>query len=461
MPLPRIVWAFLACALYAADVPELPRIDTSSFLPAIRSQIEQSAASVKARPHDAEAAGLLAMTLHAYSQYDTAAAVYSRARALEPVNFDWIYLLGTVETARGRFDAAVESFRISLGIRPDDLVAELRLADCLAALAKWEDAGAHYRRILDRRPDCAQAWYGLGRVQTAKRDHDAAIQSYAKACELFPAFGAAHFAWAGQLRLLGRKAEMGPQLAAYAKNATVEPPLEDPLFRRIHELNRGAQTRLQRAAELEKAGLLKEAIGENEAALAVDPRNVQAHINLISLHARTADPAKAQEQFETAIALDPGRSDAWYDIGVLLSQQQNYAAAEKAFRAAIDINPNYAEAHNNLGAIYERLDRLDDAAQEYCKAIANRPDYPQARFYLGRLLVNQRRYDEAIQQFQRALSPEDEQTTVYLYALAATYARSGDRELALAYFQKAHDAAVAHGQSQLLASIDNDLKTLR
>ena len=60
----------------------------------------------------------------------------------------------------------------------------------------------------------------------------------------------------------------------------------------------------------------------------------------------------------------------------------------------------------------------------------------------------------------KALQPEDSQTTVYLYALAATYARAGDRESALRYFQKARAAAIARGQSQLLASIDRDLKTL-
>jgi tetratricopeptide (TPR) repeat protein len=457
----RLSWFFLACALYGADMPELPVVNTSGFLPVIRTQIEQSAAAARAHPHDPEAVGMLAMTLHAYNQYDTAAPVYSRAHLLDPRNFDWIYLLGAVEMAQGQFDAAVESFRNALQIRSEDLVTELRLADSLTALAKWDDAGSHYHRILDRRPDSAQAWYGLGRVQTAKREHAAALQSYAKACELFPAFGAAHFALAGELRLLGKKAEMGQHLAVYSKNATVEPPLEDPLFQRIHELNKGAQTRLQRAAALEKAGLLKEAVGENEAALAVDPRNVQAHINLISLHARMSDPVKAQQEFESAIALDPGRSDAWYNDGVLLFQQQNYAGAEKAFRKALDINPDYAEAHTNLGAIYERLDRLDDAAKEFRKAIADRPDYPLARYHLGRILVNGRKYDEAIQQFLRALSPEDDQTTVYLYALAATYARAGDRAHALAYFQKAHDAAAAHGQSQLLASIDSDLRTLR
>jgi tetratricopeptide (TPR) repeat protein len=457
----RLCWGLAACALYGAGIPDLAPVNTAGFLPVIRAQIEQAAAAAKAHPRDAEAAGVLAMTLHAYSQYDAAAPAYSRAHLLEPRNFDWVYLLGAVEMAQGQFDTAVESFQSALRIRPDDLVTELRLADCLTALAKWDDAGAHYHRILDGHPDCARAWYGLGRVQAAKREYAAAQQSYAKACEVFPAFGAAHFALAGELRLLGNKPEMGQHLAVYAKNATVEPPLDDPLFRRIHNLNMGVQAHLQRAAELEKAGLMEEAVGEDEAALAVDPGDVQVHINLISLLARLADPAKAQQHFEAAIALDPGRSDAWYNEGVLLFKQQNYAGAEKAFRKALEINPDYAEAHHNLGTIYEQQDRLDDAAKEFRKAIADRPDYPLARYHLGRILVNGLRYDEAIQQFLRALTPEDGQTTVYLYALAATYARSGDRAQALIYFQKAHDAAVARGQSQLLSSIDNDLKTLR
>jgi len=457
----RLGWGFLACALYGAGIPDLPLVDTSGFLPAIRAQIEQSASAARAQPRDAGAVGMLAMTLHAYRQYDAALPAYTRAHLLEPQNFDWVYLLGAVEMALGQFDAAVDSLQTALRIRPGDLVTELRLADCLATLAKWDDAGTHYHGILDRHPDCPRAWYGLGRVQTAKREHAAALESYAKACDLFPAFGAAHFALAGELRLPGKKAEMAQHLAVYAKNVTVEPPLEDPLFKRIGELNMGVQAHLQRAAELEKAGLVEEAIRENEAALDVDPRNVQVHINLISLHARLADPAKAQQHFEAAIAVDPGRSDAWYNEGILLFKGQNYAGAEKAFRKALDINPDYAEAHNNLGAIYEQQDRLDDAANEFRQAIADRPDYPLARFHLGRILVNRQRYEEAIQQFLRALSPEDDQTTVYLYALAATYARAGDPEHALAYFQKAHDAAVALGQSQMLTRIDSELKTLR
>jgi tetratricopeptide (TPR) repeat protein len=181
---------------------------------------------------------------------------------------------------------------------------------------------------------------------------------------------------------------------------------------------------------------------------------------LISLFGRTGDMTAAKQHFEAATKLSPSRPDAWYNYGVLLFGQQKYDGAEQAFRRALAINPNYAEAHNNLGATYEIERRMEEAASEFRAAIAGRPDYPLARFHLARILVNENKYDEAIQQLLRALQPEEENTPVYTYALAATYARSGDRGQALRYYRQARDRAAAHGQSQLLTSIDRDLKML-
>jgi tetratricopeptide (TPR) repeat protein len=440
--------------------PELPEVDTSGFLPVIRAQVELAERNARERPRDPGIAGALAMTLHAYQQYDAAERAYSRAHSLDPQNFDWRYLLGAVEMAQGAFDRAAKTLQSALQVRPGDLAAEIRLADSLTAVPDWNGAAALYRRILDDRRESPQAWYGLGRAQAANGDHAAAIESYGKACELFPAYGVAHFALAAELRKLGRKPEAERHIAAYAKNVTGEPPLDDPLFERIHELNLSSQAHLERAAELEKAGLLDEAIREHEAALTNDPGNVQAHVNLISLYGRAGDPGKAKQHFEAATRLNPGRSDAWCNYGVLLSMQKHFDEAEKAYQRALEINPDYAEAHNNLGAIYEQLGRLADAEKEFRAAINDRPDYPPARFHLGRILVNEQKYGEAIQQFQRALTPDDDKTPVYLYALGATYARAGDRAHAVEYLERAHDAASSHGQSQLLASIDRDLKAL-
>jgi tetratricopeptide (TPR) repeat protein len=451
------------CAFWlsAFDLPDLPQVNTADFLPVIRTQIERAEAKARAHPRAAKATGALAMTLHAYQQYDAAALAYLRAKILEPQNFDWPYLLGAVEMAQGAFDAAIESFQSALQIRPEDLAANLRLAESLITVARWEKARALYGRVLAGHPDCARAWYGLGRVQSATGDHNGAVRSYVKGCELFPRYGAAHFALAGELRRLGKAAEAEQHLASYSKNVTVEPPLDDPLFQRIHELNQSAQAHMQRGAELGEAGNFAAAIREQEAALSTDPHNVQAHVNLISLYARSGDAAKAKQHFEAAIELNPGRSDAWYDQGVLLVQEKDFAEAEKAYRRALELNPYYAEAHNNLGVMYEQQGRLDEAAREFREAIADRPDYPLARFQLGRILVNQQKYDEAIRHFLRALEPESDQTPTYLYALGATYARAGDLRHAREYLQKAHDGAVAHGQLQLATSIEHDLKMIQ
>jgi tetratricopeptide (TPR) repeat protein len=450
-----------ALSLHASGPPDLPQVNTANFLPVIQAQIDQAAAVAKAHPRDAKAVGTLAMMLHAYQQYDAAALAYSRAHIFDPQNFDWLYLLGAVEMAQGQFDSAVQSFQSALRIRSNDLATKLRLADSLTVVAEWDQAERLYRGILEDHSDCPQAWYGLGRVQAAKGDHAAAMESYVKACDLFSPYGTAHFALASELRRLGKPAEAEKHVAEYSKNVTVEPPLEDPLFRRIHELNHSTTAHLQRGAELEKAGEFAEAIREHEAALITDPSNVQVHVNLISLYGRTGDAGKAKRHFDAAIKFNPGRSDAWYDYGVLLFTEKDYGEAEKAYGRALEINPSYAEAHNNLGVIYEQQNRLDEAAAQFRQAIAGRPDYPLARFHFARILANQQKYDEAITHFLRALEPETDETSTYLYALGATYARAGDRQHALEYLRKAHDRALAHGQQQLLTSIDRDLQKLK
>jgi tetratricopeptide (TPR) repeat protein len=458
----RTILGLVLCALISlgSDVPNVPDVDTSSFSPAVKAQIERAESEARARPQDANAIANLGMVLQAYDQYAAAAQAYSRALALEPQNFDWASLLGLAELEQGQFEVAAKTFRSALRVRPGDRPAQLHLAQCLEATANWDAARRLYEEILREHGDCPQAWYGLGRVQAAGGDHSSAAVSFSKACNLFPQYGAAQFALAGELRKLGKPAEAETHLALYAKNSAIEPRLEDPVSERVRQLNQSSTVHLQRGAELASAGKLEDAIQEQRAVLQSDPNNVQAHINLISLYGRTGDEEAAKQHFETAIKLSPGRADAWYDFGVLLFSEQKYDQAEQAFRRALAINPNHAEAHNNLGAIDELERRPQEAESEFRVAIADRPDYPLARFHLARVLVNQQKYEEAIQQLLRALQPEDENTPTYTYALAAAYARSGNREQALHYYRQAHDRAVAHGQSQLLASIDRELNML-
>src|SRR6266542_2216647 len=96
-------FTLLACALAAVllpgcrtSLPPLPTIQTGSFLPAIRQEIESAQAQAKSHPNDPAAVGRLGMVLHAHGQLAAARQCYSRAALLDPKNFDWLYYLGVV-----------------------------------------------------------------------------------------------------------------------------------------------------------------------------------------------------------------------------------------------------------------------------------------------------------------------------------------------------------------------------
>jgi tetratricopeptide (TPR) repeat protein len=449
----------LCCAQSGRAVPALPEIRTSGFAPRVRAEVEKAMALARSRPDDVKAAGHLAMLLDAHEQYEVASVAYRRAAHLDPAAFEWPYLLGCARAAQGRQDEAAKAFETSLLLR-DSTVTRLQLADAWLRLGRHDDAARLYSALVEADDGNATAWYGLGRTAEAKDDAARAIECYTKACARFPAYSAAHYALGMALRRQGRTGDAESHLTISEQNKTKSPPLADPLRDAVRDLAGGANVHLRRAAALEQQGRLQDAVAEHLQALAVDPNSVQAYINLISLYGRLGQPREAEEHYAAAIALDPGQADAYYNLGVLRFGQGRQRDAERAFREALVRNPNHAPARNNLGFIYERQGRGAAALQEYEQAIASQPDYRLAHFHAGRILAGQRRYPPAIEHFLKAIAVDDEATPGYLYALAATYARAGRMGQAIDTARRARDAASKRGQSELLASIERDLRVM-
>lgn len=442
------------------SLPDLPQIDTRNFLPAIREQVQHAYEAARLNLKDAGATGELGMILDAYEQYDSAAICYRRAHVLDADSFQWLYYLGWVQSAQGRHQDAVLTLRNALRTKADYVPAQLKLAESLLALGNLEESRDLYQTLIRAHPENAEAYYGLGRVSAAGGDLKGSTSAYRKACELFPAYGAAHYALALTYRKAGRETESREQFSLSEANRTAVPPSDDPLRRDVTARNFGSVRHIRRGADLAQAGRITEAIAEQTEALRVDPRAVQAHINLISLYGRLGRYEEASNHYRAALALDPRQADLHYNYGVLLLKQGQPEEAESAFEQTLKINPHYVEAHNNLGAIYEQQNRLKEAFQEFGEAVDNRPGDRVAHFHMGRLLANAGRYDEAIQHLLKTLLPEDENTPRYLYALGATYARAGNVADALKYTRTARAQAAARGQTDLLTSIDRDLRTL-
>jgi len=226
------------------------------------------------------------------------------------------------------------------------------------------------------------------------------------------------------------------------------------------EKNAAATEHLKRGASLESEGKIEESIAAHEQALKINPGLVQAHINLISLYGRAKRVDKAEQAYRGALAINPDLPDTHYNFGVLLIGQERFSEAAQAFQNCLRLNPYYAEAHHNYAVIIEREGKLDEAAAHYRKAIENKPGYRSAHFYLGRILVNQNKFSEAVEQFLQTLTPEDEDTPRFAYALGATYIRAGERQKGIHYLREALKRASALNQTQLASSVERDLKTL-
>jgi protein O-GlcNAc transferase len=455
-----LIVALAQPALRADSSPDLPRITYDNFLPAVRDQVKKAYAAAQASPDDAEASGRLGMVFDAYEQFDSAEVCYRRAHMLDVRSFRWLYYLGWVQAAQGRHEDAVATLAAALRSKPDDLPSQLRLAESLIAIGKWDESQRVVESITRAHAEDAEAHYIVGRVAAARNDLPAAASAFGRSCELFPQYGAAHYALAMAYRKLGREEAAQQQFALYDQNKTAVPPLDDPLRREVAALNLGSVAHIRRGADLERVGRLDESIAEQQAALRVDPGAVQAHINLVALYGRLGRFDEAERHYHAAVAIDSNQADLHYNYGVLLLKQGRAGDAETAFLESVRINPHYADAHDNLGVIYEQQGLLTDAFEHFSAAVAARPDDRAAHFHMGRILANQQKFDDAIQHFLQTLAPEDENTPRNLYALGATYARAGDTANALTYMRRARSQAQARNQGQLLTSIDRDLQAL-
>ncbi len=443
------------------SLPPQPEVKLEAFQPTIRGEIEKVLRAVESRPEDPDANAEAAMLLHAHQQNAAAEVYYDRARILEPDRFDWVYLLACVQLEQGKNKEAIGNLRAALQIDPGYVPAEVKLADLLLRTGQPREAESLYSKVLEADPENAIAWYGLGRIHASRDETAKAAEAFEKAIQIYPRYGQAHYALALAYRKLHRRQDAKRHFELGETHKLDMPPTGDRILTAVRSKTKSPTEYLRAGVELEKQGRLEESVAVHLKVLEIDPQQVQAHINLMSLYWRLGRKEEALAHYRKALAINENLPDCHYDYGVIMYQMGNRAEAKKAFRRALEINPFYAKAHLNLGVVLEEEGDIAGAVRHFRKAIENQPDYRLAHFHLGRVLADQGKLDEAIRHFRQTLKPQDEQTPGYLFALGIAYARKGDRGEALRCMRRARDQASRFDQWQLLASINRSLQTLQ
>src|SRR5689334_10740828 len=251
----------------APELPQLPGLAVLRYSPALRAAVEEAYAAVEKTPRDATANGRLAMVLHANHLFDEAEVCYRRAHLLEPASFRWTYLLGVVQARQGDCAQAISVLREALQMEQEYLPARLKLGACLLGSGQWQQADNIYQAILAKHPMSAEAYYGIGRVRAVNHDLNGAIVALRKACELFPDFGAAHYALGRVYERLDKKDQSVAELTLFERQKNSTPPLSDPVLTEAFAFHAGVREAQLQGEQLVRDGKLPEAAAAYEKAL--------------------------------------------------------------------------------------------------------------------------------------------------------------------------------------------------
>lgn len=115
------------------------------------------------------------------------------------------------------------------------------------------------------------------------------------------------------------------------------------------------------------------------------PSHARSWNELGALAAASGDPVSAERAFDAALAADPRLVDAMLNLGQLRAQQGRLSEAAGLFRRALAIRPEAIRARVALGTTLWLAGDREGALREYRAAATAAPDDPMVRAALARV----------------------------------------------------------------------------
>ncbi len=451
-----ITTATLVGLLACTSVPPVPAVSVEGLDFEVQAAIEAARAAALADPGSGQASGHVGMVLQAHQLYRPAVLAYERAIRLEPKQFAWRYYRALSLEQLFKLDAALAAIDDALRIRPDYAPAILKRAGLLFKLARFKEADAALAPSLAQNPGSASILYPMARIKFAERDFQASEDLYRRACDAFPAYGAAWYGLADVGRRLGHTANSAKyaQLAESYKDRN--PPADDELFAEVQKLATGIESRLSTARKLMDARRFDEATRLYREILKTHPDHPDCLLNLLYMaqFPNQSSPAEVEALYASAVRVAPQMSHVYLYYGTALASQGKYEAAVTSIEKAIAMEPDDSEAHGRLADVREKQKRPALAIEQYRLALALQPDYRAARLELGKILVGAGRNGEAIAVLLPTLNVQDPYTAYVMLFLMQAYENLGDREHARQYLEQARAEVLKNGPPDLVPLIE-------
>ena len=367
-------------------------------------------------------------------QSDKAIAIYNELLSLHPNNADVWTARGQVHFQSGRWDAAREDFQRALALNPADQDAaqglermarfrnlgdSFKQARALAIQGRYQAAEMIYRRMVKSDPQNIEAQLGLADVLSWRKKFSEARTLYNGVRQMRPDLPD------GDIGLLRLEAWEG-------RHAQAEEGLTALLSRYPERLDilllLGRVTGWQ--------GKFQSSIDTFQKALDLFPDNIEVLQGLAATYQWMNQPEEGIALYLKVLEKDPDNLKALVGIGILYSQDGEYDQAISFLEKARELAPDRTDIRAMLGTLYGQTARLDDAVTELQKSVALERGDISGYIALGRVYSWQKKTQQSIELFKKALELDPENTEV-LVGLGRTYRFNDQWDLAEEFVRKA------------------------
>jgi len=294
----------------------------------------------------------LAHVLHEDGRCDEAVSVLRDCIARSPENAELHYQLGTLLTDRDDYEEAELRFVQAVNLDRQHTEAYVCLGLCCGVRQAPDEALRHLRRAQARRPRDAR----IGKLVAlaAKAASDAGYK--VGICATMPDDEIAGDPQG--VEALAGVIENDPEFIGAILSIPVD-RVHEQLFALMLKTIQVALERQPEHAELHyhcgrvlaRLGRRDDAIHANEKAVAIDPKCVNALVELGRLYQETDRYADAADRLEQAIDAGAAYADVYFMLGNLYRDRGDCEQARKAYVGALRINKQYGDAKKALDAL--------------------------------------------------------------------------------------------------------------
>jgi tetratricopeptide (TPR) repeat protein len=132
---------------------------------------------------------------------------------------------------------------------------------------------------------------------------------------------------------------------------------------------------LDRGNHFQNIQKYKEAIGDYDRYIQLNPYNYSAYQNRGTAHERLKHYEQAIWDYNKVLELKPDDTIAWFNKGVVYDAIENPWQAIKEYDKTVERDPRLAKAYYNRGASWEKVQNYDNAIENYEMAMKLNPQY--------------------------------------------------------------------------------------